>query len=140
MAIGKIINGVAALYIDEALPKSKAGMMPEIHERWLEHIHGAIADLAAKGAVPKFQKAMVGIHITTAAGGKGKQLWDTSNRAINLVINNLKGVFFPDDNYRHLAFSVIGDEGERAETKIYIGDFETQAVEVVRLMGGFELG
>jgi hypothetical protein len=109
-------------------------MMPEAHERWLELIHEVIADLANKDKVPKFKKAMVGIHITTEAGGKSRQLWDTSNRAINLVINNLKGIFLPDDNYMHLVFAVVGDVGEKAETKIYIGDFETQAVEVVRLL------
>jgi hypothetical protein len=134
MVTGATINGIAALCIDEALPKSKAGMMPEAHERWLELIHGAIADMANKDKVPKFKKAMVGIHITTEAGGKNMQLWDTSNRAINLVINNLKGIFFPDDNYKHMAFAVVGDIGKKAETKIYIGDFETQAVEVVRLL------
>jgi hypothetical protein len=140
MVKGMVAHGIAALYIDEALPKSKAGMMPEVHERWLELIHGAIADLAAKTEVPKFHKAMVGIHITTEAGGKSRQLWDTSNRAINLVINNLKGVFFPDDNFQHMAFAVVGDIGEKAETKIYIGDFESQAVDVVRLLGGLNLG
>jgi hypothetical protein len=95
MVRGATMNGIAALHIDEALPKSKAGMMPEAHECWLELIHAAIAELANKDKVPKFKKAMVGIHITTEAGGKSRQLWDTSNRAINLVINNLKGVFFP---------------------------------------------
>jgi hypothetical protein len=84
--------------------------------------------------VPKFKKAMVGIHITKEAGGKNRQLWDTSNRAINLVINNLKGVFFQDDNYKHMAFAVVGDVGEKAETKIYIGDFQTQSIEVMRLL------
>lgn len=134
MVKGNCVNGIVALYIGEALPKSKAGMMPEAHERWLELIHGAIADLAGKRQIPKFHKAMVGIHITTVAGGRSRQLWDTSNRAINLVINNLKGVFFPDDNFLHMAFAVVGDVGENAATKIYIGNFETQAVDVVQLL------
>jgi hypothetical protein len=64
---------------------------------------------------------------------RNKQLWDISNRAINLVINNLKGVFYPDDNFRHMAFAVVGDVGEEAGTKIYIGEFATQSIEVVRL-------
>ena len=95
-------DGIVVLEIDEALPKSKIGMMPEVHERWLGLIHGAITDLAKKDNVPKFSKAMVGIHITTAMSGKKNQLWDTSNRAINLMLNNLKGVFFPDDNIEHI--------------------------------------
>jgi hypothetical protein len=127
-------NGIAVLHINESLPKSKAGMMPEVHEHWLELIHGAISDLAKKDKVPKFQKAMVGVHITTVTGGRNRQLWDTSNRAINLVINNLKGIFFPDDNILHMAFAVFGDIGEVPGTKIYVGDFETQSVGIMRLL------
>lgn len=126
-------GGVVVLEIGEALPKSKIGMMPEVHERWLELIHGAIDDLAKKDKVPKFQKAMVGIHITTEIG-RNKQFWDTSNRAVNLILNNLKGVFFPDDDFSHMGFAVVGDIGKRAETKIYIGNFETQAVRIMELL------
>jgi len=126
--------GIAVLEIDEALPRSKVGMMPESHERWLGLIHGAISDLAKKDKVPKFEKAMVGIYITTAVCGKKSQLWDTSNRAINLVINNLKGVFFPDDNIEHMAFSVVGDVGATAMTRIYIGDFRTQSAQIMELL------
>ena len=32
---------------------------------------------------------------------------DTSNRAINLIINNLKGIFFRDDDFEHMAFRVV---------------------------------
>jgi len=128
--------GVAVLEIDEALPRSKVGMMPEVHEHWLGLIHGAITDLAEKDNVLKFHKAMVGIHITTATSGKKNQLWDTSNRAINLVLNNLKGVFFPDDNIEHMAFAVVGDIGEAAKTTIYIGDFATQSMQVMELLVG----
>ena len=126
-------SGIAVLEIGDALPKSKVGMMPEVHEHWLALIHGAIDDLAKKDEVPKFQKAMVGIHITTAAG-RNKQLWDTSNRAVNLIINNLKGTFFPDDNIQHMAFAVVGNIGEASRTRIYIGDFETQSLQVVELL------
>lgn len=126
-------NGIVVLEIPEALPKSKVGMMPEQHERWLGLIHGAIADLAETHTVPKFEKAMVGIHVTTAES-KTRQLWDTSNRAVNLVINNLKGVFFPDDNIRHMAFAVVGDIGKEARTRIYIGDFETLSVRIMELL------
>jgi hypothetical protein len=33
-----------------------------------------------------------------------------------------------------MVFAVVGDVGEKAETKIYIGDFDTQSAEVVRLL------
>ena len=88
MSIGYLTKaGIAVLEMGEALPRSKIGMMPDVHEHWLDLIHGAISDLAKKDKVPQFEKAMVGIHITTEAG-RSKQLWDTSNRAVNLVLNN----------------------------------------------------
>lgn len=129
-------TGIAVLEIGEALPKSKVGMMPEVHEHWLTLIHNSIANLAAASPVPKFQKAMVGIHITTDVNGRNPQSWDTSNRAVNLVINNLKGIFFPDDNIHHMAFAVVGDMGNEAKTRIYIGDFEMQSIEVMKHLTG----
>ena len=57
-------------------------------------------------------QAMGGLMSTTG--------WDTSNRAINVVINNLKGIFFEDDNMEHMAFSVEGRWGERGVTTIRI--------------------
>ena len=36
---------------------------------------------------------MVIIEITTSRGTENHKVWDTSNRVINLVINNLKGIF-----------------------------------------------
>jgi len=47
-------------------------------------------------------------------------VWDTSNRAINLIINNLKGIFFRDDGFEHMAFSVIAKWGEIGRTTIRI--------------------
>lgn len=50
-------------------------------------------------------------------------LWDTCNRAVNLVINNLKGIFFWDDDWSHMAFSVIGAWGETGRTVVRISRF-----------------
>ena len=50
------------------------------------------------------------------------------------MLNNLKGVFFPDDNIEHMAFAVVGDIGAVARTVIYIGDFEAQSVQVMELL------
>lgn len=70
--------------------------------------------------IPKFQKAMVMIEITTPRGTDNPRVWDTSNRAINLIINNLKGIFFKDDDFEHMAFSVIAKWGEIGSTTIRI--------------------
>ncbi len=40
--------------------------------------------------IPKWPKAHVWIDITTPRGTRNYQVWDTSNRSINLIINNLK--------------------------------------------------
>ena len=51
-------------------------------------------------------------------------MWDTSNRAIQVVLNNLKGIFFRDDDMEHMAFSVVGRWGEgTGKTVIRIFDF-----------------
>ena len=41
----------------------------------------------------------------------------------NLVINNLKGIFFWDDDWSHMAFSVIGAWGETGRTVVLISRF-----------------
>ena len=42
--------------------------------------------------VPFFEKAFVAIHIVTPKGSDNARVWDTSNRAIQVILNNLKGV------------------------------------------------
>jgi len=74
--------------------------------------------------LPKLEKAFVLIEIFTPKYTDNTQLWDTSNRSINLVINNLKGIFFKDDNFEHMAFGVVGSWGEIAKTVIKIMPFE----------------
>ena len=51
-------------------------------------------------------------------------MWDTSNRAIQVILNNLKGIFFLDDDIEHMAFSVAGKWGEGpGKTVIRVFDF-----------------
>ena len=71
-------------------------------------IHAAIQEAAAQEGLPQFYRAFVQIEVTTPRGSNNHQLWDTCNRAVNLVINNLKGIFFWDDDLEHMAFSVVG--------------------------------
>lgn len=35
------------------------------------------------------------------------KVWDTSNRSINVIINNLKGILFMDDNFKHMASGLL---------------------------------
>ena len=106
------------LLIDEPLPGMKE-LTSSVQEHWITLIHDAIEQESQTG-IPKFQKAMVMIEITTPRGTNNPRVWDTSNRAINLIINNLKGIFFRDDDFEHMAFSVIAKWGENGRTSIRI--------------------
>jgi hypothetical protein len=110
------------LTIAEPLPPLKE-MTIAVQEHWLELINTAIAKAARGHRLPHFEKAFVQIAVTTPRGTNNAQLWDTSNRAVNLIINNLKGVFFEDDNLEHMAFSVVGNWGENGVTIIRITPF-----------------
>ena len=106
------------LIIPEPLPGMKE-LTAAVEEHWVTMIHDAIEKESETG-IPKFQKAMVLIEITTPRGTANPKVWDTSNRAINLIINNLKGIFFRDDDFEHMAFSVVANWGEIGSTTIRI--------------------
>ena len=107
------------LTINEALPPMKR-LTAAIQEHWRAMIHEAIDEAARQKPLPYFEKAMVEITIITPHGTNNANVWDTSNRAINVVINNLKGIFFRDDNMEHMAFSVVGLWGEEGTTILHI--------------------
>ena len=109
---------VVTLIIPEPLPGLKE-LTTAVEEHWVTMIHEAIEQESRTG-IPKFQKAMVMIEITTPRGTNNPKVWDTSNRAINLIINNLKGIFFRDDDFEHMAFSVVAKWGEIGRTTIQI--------------------
>jgi len=126
-------EGIAVLEIGETLPHGKAELTPALHGHWLGCIHAAIGKLAEKTAVPQFDKAMVGIRIDAPRGANNARVWDTSNRAINLILNNLKGIFFPDDDVEHMAFAVAGRWSNEPKTMLYIGDFRPEkGAEIMR--------
>ena len=112
---------VVTLIISEPLPGLKE-LTAAVEEHWVTMIHDAIEQESRTG-VPKFQKAMVMIEITTPRGTDNPRVWDTSNRAINLIINNLKGIFFRDDDSEHMAFSVVAKWGKTGRTTIRICEF-----------------
>ena len=115
-------NGVVMLTIHEPLPSMKY-LTEALEEHWKAMIHAAIEEAARQEPLPYFEKAMVEITVVTPRGKNNANIWDTSNRAINVIINNLKGVFFLDDNMEHMAFSVVGRWGEKGVTILRISEF-----------------
>lgn len=123
LSSGENNDGTVTLTIQEALPAMKK-LTEALEEHWKAMIHAAVADTARQEPPPRFEKAFVEIEIVTPRGSNNAQVWDTSNRAIQVILNNLKGIFFRDDNIEHMAFSVIGRWGEKGVTIIRISDFE----------------
>lgn len=109
---------MVVLTIPEPLPARKE-LTSNVEEHWIQMIHEAIAQESITG-LPYFEKAFVLIRIQTPRGTNNKQVWDTSNRAINVVINNLKGIFFDDDDFQHMACGIVADWGEIGQTEIRI--------------------
>lgn len=120
---GASSNSLVTLTIQEPLPSMKR-LSEAIEEHWKAVIHAAIAEAAHQAPLPYFEKAFVEIEIITVKGSNNAKVWDTSNRAINVIINNLKGTFFEDDNMEHMAFSVIGKWGEQGVTIIRISELD----------------
>ena len=116
-------NEIITLTINEPLPSLKE-LTADVQDHWLELIHTAIGKSAQENPLPYFEKAFVWIKVVTPRGTNNVRLWDTSNRAINLILNNLKGIFFEDDNLEHMAFGVVGEWGEEGVTIIRILSFD----------------
>lgn len=113
---------VVVIKINEPLPALKE-MTEAVELHWVKLIHEAIAE-ESKTGIPKFNKAFVLIDITTPRGTKNTKVWDTSNRAINVIINNLKGIFFEDDNFEHMACGIVAEWGRIGETIIRICELD----------------
>ena len=113
---------VVCLVIPEPLPGLKE-LTGTLEEHWTRLIHEAIAKQAKTG-IPHFKKAHVHIRITAPRGTNNSKVWDTSNRAINVIINNLKGIFFDDDDFEHMSCSVDASWGKMGMTEVKICDHE----------------
>ena len=111
---------VVCLVIPEPLPGLKE-LTGTVEEHWVRMIHEAIAKQAKIG-IPRFEKAHVHIRITAPRGTNNSKVWDTSNRAINVIINNLKGIFFDDDDFEHMSCSIEASWGKTGMTEIRICD------------------
>jgi len=116
--------GVVTLTIQEPLPSQKE-LTEAVEEHWKSMLHAAIREAAQQKPLPWFERAFVEIEIVTPRGSNNARVWDTSNRAIQVILNNLKGIFFLDDDMEHMAFSVVGQWGEDVgETVIRVWDFD----------------
>ena len=113
---------VVVIKINEPLPALKE-LTEAVELHWVKLIHKAIAE-ESKTGIPKFNKAFVLIEITTPKGTKNTKVWDTSNRANNVIINNLKGIFFDDDNFEHMACGIVADWGGNGETVIRVCELD----------------
>ena len=107
---------MVCLVIPEPLPGMKE-LTGTVEEHWTRMIHEAI-DQQAKMGMPYFEKVHVHIRITAPRGTNNTKVWDTSNRAINVVINNLKGIFFDDDNFEHMSCSIEASWGKIGMTEV----------------------
>lgn len=120
---GEHTTGIVTLTIREPLPAMKK-LTEAVEEHWKAMLHGAISEAERQEPLPYFEKALVEIEIVTPKGSNNAQVWDTSNRAIQVILNNLKGIFFHDDDMEHMAFSVVGRWGEApGKTVIRVLDF-----------------
>ena len=113
---------IVCLVIQEPLPGLKE-LTGTLEEHWARMIHEAIAKQAKIG-IPRFEKAHVHIRITAPRGTNNSKVWDTSNRAINVIINNLKGIFFDDDDFEHMSCSVEASWGKIGMTEVRVCDNE----------------
>ena len=115
-------NQMVCLVIPEPLPGLKE-LTGTLEEHWVRMIHEAIAKQAKIG-IPRFEKAHVHIRITAPRGTNNSKVWDTSNRAINVIINNLKGIFFDDDDFEHMSCSIEASWGKIGMTEVRISNHE----------------
>lgn len=120
---GTVHGSSVTLTIHEPLPATKE-LTGAVQDHWLNLMQAAIGKAREGGQCLYHGKAFVWIEIETPRGSDNAKLWDTSNRAVNLVINNLKGVFFKDDNHEHMAFGVVGRRGKEGATIIHVLPFD----------------
>ena len=64
------------------------------------------------------------VNTCPAKGSDNARVWDTSKRAIQIVLNNLKGIFFRDDDLEQMTFSGTGRRGETGITILRISAFQ----------------
>lgn len=118
-------NGIILIRIPEDLPKFSKELNLSCRKRWQGYIYHALKKLKMNhGILPYYGNAMIVIEVHSPSGVSGIYKWDVSNRTYNIIINDLKGLVFPDDNAINLIFAVAGVYDSDRQTLLYIGDFE----------------
>jgi len=120
LANGYRENRLVFLEIFETLPHTKH--RAEEFEHWQELIHSSIENLTDKCEKPFFEQAHMGLLVEMQKNPRFK-VWDISNRAVNFTVNNLKGIFFPDDDVEHLSIISAGRWSEIPKTTIILGEY-----------------
>ena len=102
------------LELDIVLPHKKDR---EKHFDFIKRLH---QEIGKNTHIKMFEKAFVAVIIFSPPDYANKKAWDSDNRALHLVFNNLKGVFFSDDDFEHMSFGVFGAKGVEPKTIILI--------------------
>lgn len=123
LSAGASDGAAVTLTFEEPLPAAKE-LTAAVEGHWLDLMQAATRKARQEKPLPYFEKAFVQIKIITPRGADNTKVWDASNRAVNVIINNLKGVFFYDEDMEHMAFSVVGSWGEQGVTIIRVSAFD----------------
>ena len=123
LSAGASDGAAVTLTFEEPLPAAKE-LTAAVEGHWLDLMQAATRKARQEKPLPYFEKAFVQIKIITPRGADNTEVWDASNRAVNVIINNLKGVFFHDEDMEHMAFSVVGSWGEQGVTIIRVSAFD----------------
>lgn len=123
LSAGASDGAAVTLTFEEPLPAAKE-LTAAVEGHWLDLMQAAIRKARQEKPLPYFEKAFVQIKIITPRGADNTKVWDASNRAVNVIINNLKGVFFHDEDMEHMAFSVVGSWGEQGVTIVRVSAFD----------------
>jgi len=109
------------IFIGQELPHKKS------REEQFEFVKKLHEKIDKPEEVEMFDRAIVSIIICLPYGCPKNKVWDVDNRAINLILNNLKGIFFEDDDYFHLSLFVCGKKSLKADTVILIDSLSNYA-------------
>ena len=87
--------------------------------------HVSMNKAKEKRIPPDYSGGILSVNANTFLTVCRVRIWDTSNRAINVIINNLKGIFFDDDDFEHMSCSIEACWGKIGITEVRICDHKS---------------
>jgi len=105
------------IFIDCELPHKKS------REEQFEFVKKLHEEINKLDRVKMFNRAIVSIIVCLPQSSTNQKTWDVDNRAIHLILNNLKGIFFKDDDYDNVSLFVCGKQSQEPETVILIDTY-----------------